>query len=84
MKLNVEIDAGNIKNLLKKDEIDNLIKEEKYHLLQIELNQLSVIDKALIGLVLEDLSSKEISEIIGITEPNARVKIHRIKEFIAI
>jgi RNA polymerase sigma-70 factor (ECF subfamily) len=32
------------------------------------------------GLVLDDLSTKEISEIIGITEPNVRVKVHRIKE----
>jgi RNA polymerase sigma-70 factor, ECF subfamily len=30
--------------------------------------------------MLEDLSSKDIAEIIGITEPNVRVKIHRIKE----
>jgi RNA polymerase sigma-70 factor (ECF subfamily) len=32
------------------------------------------------GLVLDDLSTREIAEIIGITESNARVKIHRIKE----
>jgi RNA polymerase sigma-70 factor (ECF subfamily) len=30
--------------------------------------------------MLEELSSKEIAEIVGITETNVRVKIHRIKE----
>ena len=45
-------------------------------------NQLSVIDKAIMSLVLEDLSMKEIAEIIGITEPNVRVKVHRIKELL--
>jgi len=47
--------------------------------LQIELNQLSVIDKALISLVLENQSIKEIANIIGITESNVKTKIHRIK-----
>ncbi len=43
------------------------------------LNCLSIIDKSIMMLMLEDVSSKEISQIIGITEPNVRVKIHRIK-----
>ena len=29
--------------------------------------------------MLEGLSMKEIAEIIGITEPNVKVKIHRVK-----
>ena len=80
MKLNVDIDSVSTRNLLMEEESDGIIKEEKFHFLQIELNQLSVIDKALMGLVLEGLSTKEIAEIIGITEPNVRVKIHRFKE----
>ncbi len=40
---------------------------------------MSIIDKALISLVLEGLSMKEIANVIGITEPNVKVKIHRIK-----
>ena len=47
--------------------------------MQNELNTLSVIDKALISLMLEGLSMKEIADVIGITEPNVKVKIHRIK-----
>lgn len=58
----------------------NLLKEEQLNLLQAELNQLSVIDKALMSLMLEGLTMKEISSVIGITESNVKVKIHRIKE----
>ncbi len=80
MNLNVDIDSIGARHLILEEESEAMLKEEKFHLLQLELNQLSVIDKALIGLVLEGLSTKEIAEIIGITEPNVRVKIHRIKE----
>jgi len=48
--------------------------------LETQLNLLSVIDKALISLVLEGLSIREIADIIGLTEPNVKVKIHRIKD----
>ena len=56
---------------------ENLLTE-----LDNQINQLSVIDKILISLLLEDLSSREIAEIVGITEPNVRVKIHRIKSML--
>ncbi|MFA9389030.1 MAG: RNA polymerase sigma factor [Prolixibacteraceae bacterium] len=48
--------------------------------LQVQINLLSVIDKAMITLMLEGLSTREIADIIGLTETNVRVKIHRIKE----
>lgn len=47
--------------------------------LQNELNLLPVIDKALISLMLEGLSMKEIADVVGLTESNVKVKIHRIK-----
>ena len=56
-----------------------LRKEAQIEKLQSELNLLSIIDKTLISLTLEGISTKEIAEVIGITEPNVRVKIHRIK-----
>ena len=60
---------------LQQDELDlNLDR------LNTAINQLSVIDKAIISLYLEEVSLKEVADIIGITEPNVRVKIHRIKE----
>ena len=54
--------------------------ENDLETLQAQLNQLSVIEKAMISLMLEGLSMREIADIIGLTEPNIRVKIHRIKE----
>jgi len=53
---------------------------DRFSLLEGCINQLSVIEKLLITLVLESLSTREIAEIIGITETNVRVKLHRIKE----
>ena len=44
------------------------------------LNHLNDIDKAVIFLYLEDKSYKEISDTIGISEVNARVKMNRIKK----
>jgi RNA polymerase sigma-70 factor (ECF subfamily) len=81
MKLNVGTDTLNLNSLIQDSGYEEkLMEEEQLNRLQIELNQLSVIDKALISLQLEGLSIKEIADIIGITEPNVKVKIHRIKE----
>lgn len=81
MKVIVDRDVQNINVLFEDDETD---KKEKYEsdleTLQAQLNLLSVIDKAMISLMLEGLSTREIADIIGLTEPNVRVKIHRIKE----
>ena len=52
--------------------------------LRQQINQLSVIDKIIISLVMEDVPHKEIADIVGITEPNVRVKVHRIKEILKI
>ncbi len=51
--------------------------------MQYQINLLSVIDKAIISLILEGLSMKEIANIIGITEANVKVKIHRIKKVLS-
>jgi RNA polymerase sigma-70 factor (ECF subfamily) len=80
MKLNVDLNDPDVVSRLVDDSGDNLDREKLSQDLQVHLNQLGVIDKAIMGLVLDDLSAREISEIIGITEPNVRVKIHRIKE----
>ena len=44
------------------------------------IHQLNDIDKALIFLYLEDKPYKEISETLGISNVNARVKMNRAKE----
>ena len=80
MKLMISADTQNL-NLITNGDNDGETgdREKRIETLQQELNQLSVIDKALISLMLEGLSMREIAEIIGITEPNVKVKIHRIK-----
>lgn len=66
--------------------LDESDKEQKFQLeeqleqLEICINQLSVIDKILISLLLEGLSMREIADVVGLTEPNVKVKIHRVKE----
>ncbi len=81
LKLKVDQMLQGINALLDDDELEQKLKTEQ-HLeeLEAQLNLLSVIDKAMISLVLEGLSMREIADIIGLTEPNVKVKIHRIKE----
>ena len=44
------------------------------------IQQLPDLDKTLVSLFLEDASSKEIADVMGISEINVRVKLHRIKK----
>jgi RNA polymerase sigma-70 factor (ECF subfamily) len=80
LKLNITKDPVSLHYLLD-DEEESGLKMKEYQLNELEkvLNQLSVIDKLLISLTLEKLSTREIADVVGITEPNVRVKIHRIK-----
>lgn len=80
MKLMVKADNQYLSSVLDDEGLDHKLTEERQlEHLQNELNLLSVIDKALISLMLEGLSMKEIAEVIGITESNVKVKIHRVK-----
>lgn len=63
---------------IKAEEYDNT-EEEQLKLLYKAVYQLNDIDKALVFLYLEDKNYKEISETLGISEVNARVKMNRIK-----
>lgn len=78
-KLYVSRDTNNIDEIIDQPQDDKVEKEKQIQQLQNVLNTMSIIDKALISLVLEGLSMKEIANVIGITEPNVKVKIHRIK-----
>jgi len=81
MKLQILDDQQNLNVLLDEDDLEMALKREaELEQLQTHLNLLSVIDKALISLLLEGLSMREIAEVIGLTEPNVKVKIHRIKD----
>ncbi len=63
---------------LKSEEYDP-IEEEQLKLMHTAIKQLSDIEKALVFLYLEDKSYREISETMGISEVNARVKMNRAK-----
>lgn len=55
-------------------------KDERVTWLYDEIKQFNEIDRSLTLLLLDGFSYKEMSEIIGISESNIGVKIHRIKK----
>ena len=57
----------------------NYEEEEQIKLMYEAVYQLNDIEKALVFMYLEDKDYKEISETLGISEVNARVKMNRIK-----
>ena len=57
----------------------NFEEEEQIKLMYQAVQQLNDIEKALIFLYLEDKDYTDISETLGISEVNARVKMNRIK-----
>jgi len=59
---------------------ESFIISEKTELMYKCINRLTFIDKTIISLYLEELSYREIAYIIGITEKNVGVKLHRIKK----
>ena len=63
---------------IKSDEYDPT-QEQQLQLMYKAVRQLGDIDKALVFLYLEDKDYREISETLGISEVNARVKMNRIK-----
>jgi len=62
------------------DVSDSADKEEKLAYLYTAVQELNVIEKALVFLFLENQSHREIAENLGISEVNARVKLNRTKE----
>ena len=69
---------GEFEFKIKAEEYDDT-EEEQLKVLYKAVHQLNDIEKALIFLYLEDKNYKEISETLGISEVNARVKMNRIK-----
>jgi RNA polymerase sigma-70 factor, ECF subfamily len=58
-------------------------QEEKLKLLYKCISELEETERIIISLVLEDLPQSEIASVVGLSEVNTRVKIHRIKEKLA-
>lgn len=70
-----------------KSELPMHITEEKHYSLEPQIRflykciaELPEIDRIIISLELEDVKQAEIANIVGLSEANTRVKIHRIKE----
>ena len=55
-------------------------EEEKLSFLYNCIAELEETERIIISLVLEDLPQAEIAAVVGLSEVNTRVKIHRIKE----
>lgn len=64
---------------IKHEEYDST-EDEQLSLMYAAIKELNDIDKALVFLYLEDKNYKEISDTLGISEVNARVKMSRIKK----
>lgn len=71
-----EFDAVQFK--ISAEEYDST-EEEQLKLMYQAVHQLNDIEKALVFLYLEDKNYKEISDTLGISEVNARVKMNRVK-----
>ena len=68
------------------DKVDtemSFIQSEEAKLLKIKIHELSVIDHILISLYLEDINYSEVASVIGISEKNVGVRIHRIKKYLS-
>lgn len=59
---------------------EDIKEEKKLQLLYRCIAMLAETERIIISLVLEDLPQAEIAAIMGLSEVNTRVKIHRIKE----
>lgn len=71
-------DFENISFKIASEEYDET-EERQLSLMYRAVKELNDIDKALVFLYLEDKNFKEISETLGISEVNARVKMNRIR-----
>lgn len=81
----LSMDANSIATLMQSEDAQEKIEtERKLDLLHNAINRLTVIDKLLISLAIEKVTTREMAEIIGITEPNVRTKLHRIREELRI
>ncbi|RYZ49606.1 MAG: sigma-70 family RNA polymerase sigma factor [Sphingobacteriales bacterium] len=55
-------------------------QEQQSQQLYNAIAQLTDIDRLIISMILEDLPQKQIGDVLGITENNVNVKVHRIKK----
>lgn len=66
--------------VLNSHEIDNNENDEKWKIFKQQIDNLNLLDKAIVMLYLDNKSYDEIAEIIGISKSNVGTKLLRIKE----
>lgn len=80
-KKNKTIETDTNKDLYHiKIEYEEYTEDERLQTIYNAIYQLSDVEKALIMMFLDNKTYREISEILGITEGNARVKMNRAKD----
>lgn len=57
-------------------------QDERIDWLYDEINKLNEIDRSLCLLLLDDFSYKDMASMLGISESNVAIKIHRIKKYL--
>ncbi len=76
-KNKVRVPLEDAKHAVESD--SGIVKTEIEQILYKAIGQLDEVDRLMIMMVLDEVEYEEIARIIGITENNLRVKIHRIK-----
>ncbi|GEM68169.1 DNA-directed RNA polymerase sigma-70 factor [Sphingobacterium mizutaii NBRC 14946 = DSM 11724] len=66
--------------LVADEDNDNPELDQEIKLLYQFISELAELDRIIISLELEGIKQQEISKIVGLSDANIRVKIHRIKE----
>ena len=73
-KVNVPIEEA-----LEKSDVTDVSQTENEQALYQAIGKLEAVERLMIMMVLEELPQEDIAQIMGITENNLRVKIHRAK-----
>ncbi len=66
-----------------KDETEQAHQQERIERLHAAIRRLAKADAALVLMYLDDLSYREIAEILGISEVNVGVKLNRVRKALA-
>jgi RNA polymerase sigma-70 factor (ECF subfamily) len=85
MKIFAGVEATGLTNLPDKPVIeDDPETERKLSFFRSFLDEIPAMERTIVSLYLEELSTREMADITGLSETNIRVRIHRLKERINI
>jgi len=79
--INVKLQDYAIENIIDESLVNEKVElENNIQFLYSSINKLTISDKTIISLVLEDFSYKDIGEITGLSVSNVGVKVNRVKQ----